>query len=151
MEQKTVKELREIAKGYGITGRWNMSKEQLIKAINKVEDYIEEHSPDIPEKIQPEVNGEVTAISGKHNDISKYLDGLQPGTLVAFKYKGKGDVDRVLSGKYVETLVDLVNETIIIETKLGTKFTIPKASIIWVKTGTKWPKWVYALFEKRGV
>lgn len=37
MKEMSVKELREVAKEYGIAGRWDMNKTQLIEAIEKVE------------------------------------------------------------------------------------------------------------------
>ena len=35
LKTKTCKELREIAKGFEIKGRWDMTKDELIKAINE--------------------------------------------------------------------------------------------------------------------
>lgn len=33
----SVKELREVAKGYNVAGRWDMTKAQLVEAIQKIE------------------------------------------------------------------------------------------------------------------
>ena len=33
----SVKELREVAKGYNVAGRWDMTKAQLVEAIEKIE------------------------------------------------------------------------------------------------------------------
>ena len=38
LSTKTVKELRDVAKGLNIKGRWDMTKQELIEAINKVAD-----------------------------------------------------------------------------------------------------------------
>lgn len=37
INEMSVKELREVAKEYGIAGRWDMTKAQLVEAIEKIE------------------------------------------------------------------------------------------------------------------
>ena len=39
LNKKTCKELREIAKHYGVTGRWDMNKHELIEAIENAFDW----------------------------------------------------------------------------------------------------------------
>lgn len=139
MRTITVKELREQAKAYGIKGRWDMNKDQLIEAIRGVEESLDKYYPD-EVKTQPDDTQKPT------NDNKRYIDNLEKDTLVAFEV-GHGDNRKVLSGKFVKEVED---ENVEVETKKGTIFTIPKKSIIWVRTGARWPKWVFALFRKRG-
>ena len=118
LSSKTVKELRELAKEKNISGRWDMTKQQLIDAI--------EASSEVPTKT-----------------TADYLSNIEPGTLVAFKRSNKKDL--AMSGKFVS----FVGGKVIIETKKGTQFRINPENIIWVKTGARWPKWVFALFNKK--
>lgn len=37
INEMSVKELREVAKGYNAAGRWDMTKAQLVEAIEKIE------------------------------------------------------------------------------------------------------------------
>lgn len=37
INEMSVKELREVAKGYNVAGRWDMTKAQLVEAIEKIE------------------------------------------------------------------------------------------------------------------
>ena len=114
---KTVKELRDLAKEHNIVGRWGMTKEQLVDALSSVR---------------------------KLRTTADYLEGIKPGTLVAFS-RGKEN-KFVISGKYVMT-----NDKgkIVVETKLGTQFILNPEEIIWVKTGKRWPKWVYQMFNNK--
>lgn len=138
LTDKTVKELRELAKEHGIVGRWDMNKEQLIIALTtntEVQNVLD--NKNINENIQnvPEGSQKVTKTT------DDYLANIEPGTLVAFKRKK--DVDIAMSGKYVS----FENEKVIIETKQGTMFKVDPQNIVWVKTGARWPKWVFAMFN----
>ena len=125
MESKTVKELREIAKEMGIVGRWEMSKQELIEAINAVQQSVNEG--DDCAKRTPQ----------------DYLQNIGPGTLVAFKRNKNKDV--AMSGKFV----GFENGRVLIESKKGTLFKVSPDNVIWVKSGGRWPKWVYSLFNNK--
>lgn len=122
----TVKELRNLAKEKNISGRWDMNKQQLIDVIEATI-ILEEAGI---EKVQTKTT-------------SDYLSNIEPGTLVAFKRSNKKDL--AMSGKFVS----FIDGKVIIETKKGTQFRIKPENVIWVKTGTRWPKWVYSLFNKK--
>lgn len=119
MKNKTVKELRDLAKEMNISGRWDMNKQQLIEAI-------EAASVEVPTKT-----------------TADYLSNIEPGTLVAFKRSNKKDL--AMSGKFVS----FIDGKAVIETKKGTQFRVKPENIIWVKTGARWPKWVFSLFNKK--
>lgn len=58
---------------------------------------------------------------------------------IAFKVTPK----KALSGKVLQ-----VNESNVeVATKNGIKFTVEKKNILWVKTGSRWPKGVYLLLK----
>lgn len=117
LENKTVKELRELAKEKDIVGRWNMTKQELIDALS---------------------NGDESKKTTR-----EYLSSVEPGTLVAFK-RNK-DKDIAMSGKFISFDE---NGKVTIESKKGTLFKVSPENVIWVKTGARWPKWVFSLFNK---
>lgn len=131
LRAKTCKELRDMAKDLGIVGRWDMNKAQLIEAIEAI-------SYD-----DSEITFETGCVISKKTTL-EYLSNAEPGTLVAFK---KRKTDAAMSGKFVE-----VNDgEVVVETKMGTIFKLMPADIIWVKTGARWPRWVFNLFMTKEV
>ena len=143
LKLKKCDELREIAKHYNITGRWNMTKAQLIEAIEKVSD---DKSDEVMFKGNNLIKGENSNQSEGSQKVTRttldYLQTAEPGTLVAFKRSQLKDI--AMSGK----LVSFKNGKVIVESKKGTLFKLNQESIIWVKTGDRWPSWVFALFNK---
>ena len=149
MEKKTVKELREIAKELCIVGRWDMKKNELIEAINKVNQDFDDRNISFEtdciikseEVIKPEGSQNVTATT------EDYVNNIKEGTLVAFKRDMSKDI--AMSGKFIG--YEEKTKKVIIESKRGTKYRIQKENIIWVKTGSRWPRWVYSLFNNKEV
>ena len=119
LEYYTVKELRALATRLKIVGRWSMTKKELIVAL------------------EPRISW-----ADKTRTTKDYLSNVEPGTLVAFKR----DLDKpiAMSGK----LVGIKDGKVLVETKNGSKFKLDEENIIWVKTGTRWPRWVFAQFNK---
>lgn len=147
MKEKTVKELREIAKELEIVGRWDMNKTQLIEAIEMAQAVQELNDEDIELEndciIKEDNSNQSEGTQKDTKTTDDYLNNIEPGILVAFKRNSK---DVAMSGKFVS--FDGNNGNLVcIESKKGTLFKIPKANIIWVKTGARWPKWVFALFN----
>lgn len=146
LNNKTVKELREIAKELNIVGRWDMNKSQLIDAIyvaNLSDDKITFETDCIISKSnsnEPEGSQKVTKTT------DDYLKTIEKGTLVAFKRNKNKDV--AMSGKFVS--FDETEDKVLIESKKGTLFKVNRENIIWVKTGARWPKWVFSLFNREG-
>ncbi len=149
MKEKTVKELREIAKELEIVGRWDMNKTQLIEAIEMAQAVQELSDEDIEFENDCIITEDNTNQSEGTQKVTKttddYLNNIEPGILVAFKRNSK---DIAMSGKFVS--FDENNDNLVcIESKKGTMFKVPKANIIWVKTGARWPKWVFTLFNNK--
>ena len=148
MEKKTVKELRDIAKELKIVGRWDMTKAQLISAIEveyasqnlSDDDIVFETDCIIKEDNSNQSEG--TQKVSKTTD--EYIKTIKEGTLVAFKRNKNKDI--AMSGKFVG--FDETNEKkVLIESKKGTLFKVNRENILWVKTGSRWPKWVFSLFN----
>lgn len=143
LSNKTCKELREIAKGCAIKGRWDMTKDELIKAIQDVYIYSDDSITFESDCIIKEEDSTQHRGSQKATKTTlDYLSTVEPGTLVAFTRKSAKNI--AMSGK----LVSIENGKVKVESKKGTLFKLNLENIIWVKTGDRWPRWVFALFNK---
>lgn len=71
----------------------------------------------------------------------RYIDDLSPGTIIAFKLPD----GRVKSAKV--TKKSSANKIAEVKTEYGAEYIIPFDSIVWVKTGKRWPKGVYNLLK----
>lgn len=81
----------------------------------------------------------------------EYVETIELGAIVAFKSVIKGS-ERTLSGKLVKRIVDKHpggERTAVIETKNGSTFCVDFDDIIWVKTGERWPRWVFDELKKK--
>ena len=90
------------------------------------------------------VNVDGTADEGK----KKYIDSLEPGTLVAFQEErdkiNTAAVKDVVRGK--DGAVCLVH----LETQYKKVFRVTPSKIIWVKTNGRWPKAIYVALKTKG-
>lgn len=140
MNEKTVKELRDIAKELNISGRWDMTKQELIEAITAAQ------VSDRDITFETDCVAQEPQTDERDMDaVLKRLERAEPGVLVAFKRRSNEDV--AMSGKLVS--VDNAKGKVYIESKKGTLFEVKKSNVIWVKTGKYWPKGVHALFKKK--
>ena len=119
LENLTVVKLRAIAKEYNISGRWDMTKDELIIAITKAdESYID-----------------------KSSDKMKYIEEAVIGSIVAFKI----DESKAKSAKIVQK--SSKKRKLKLETEYGATFIVPYESVVWVKTGNRWPRGVYEMLK----
>jgi transcription termination factor Rho len=132
LEKKTVKELRVIAKEYEIVGRHDMRKAELIKAIDEAQGFEKEIKDCLIE------NGTFKAISDNASR-KRYIESAKVGFIIAFKV----NENRVLSGKIAE----IYKDKFVVETKTKVKFMVKKKNVLWVKTGARWPKGIYAALK----
>lgn len=74
-----------------------------------------------------------------------YIQNAEEGLIVAFRlnFKAKSGLPltKVISGKILEN--DKDGEVYVVETRNGLKYCVPYPSVVWVKTGGRWPKGVY--------
>lgn len=160
----TVKELLELAKKYDIKGRHDMKKCELISHIEKVQNQTApeakcaEHSEQ-PAKQNLEQQAEQTKTDCLADEVeiigqrktektrSDYVNKLAVGQIIAFDLtEGKA-----MSAK-VTDIVRSADENIkfvLCESKKGTKYKVPASKIIWVKTGKRFPGYVYDKLVKR--
>lgn len=160
LESKTRKELRVIATDLKITGRWEMTKEQLIDAIlraNSVENNSENTKPIEAESAKDENkvdNRECENVEAETKDENKsagvkvnmeqkmsYIENVDIGTIVAFRLSN----GKVKSAKV--TRKSTKNRKLKLETDYGAEYIVSYDDVIWVRTGKRWPRGVYKLLK----
>lgn len=128
----TRRELLERAKELNITGRWDMTKGELLVAIQE-------------KMAQPEQvdDGQYKDAQAQQKTTLDYAKDVSAGTIIAFKVM-LGGKQRVLSAK-----VNGKNQTglLLVETKNGSKYRVGPDDVVWVKTGLRWPRWVLELLK----
>lgn len=131
LSSKTVKELLAIAKEYQIVGRHNMKKQQLIDAIIEVVEI---------EKALGETG--VSVANKTHDD---YVENLKQGDIIAFQFHNPFGKKITRSAKVIDPYPGEIGTTV--QDKIGNKYFVYKSNILWVKTGKRWPKFVYLMFK----
>ena len=154
------KELREKAKELDISGRWNMTKEQLVDAILGAENAEVGVSSNVSAKDECKVditnNVEVGCQSGKCEngpanikiDMGQkmpYIEKAEVGALVAFRLSS----GKVKSAKIINK--SSKNRKLKLETEYGAIYVVSYDDVIWVRTGLRWPTGVYKLLKGLGV
>lgn len=152
LQNKTCKELRELAKGMNISGRWEMTKEQLIDTILGAEAV---QTTDKPESAKDECkidNHDVVEVEDKDEKESAnvevdmkqkmpYIENIEIGTLVVFRLSN----GKVKSAKV--TRKSTKNRKLKLETDYGAEYIVSYDDIVWVRTGKRWPRGVYKLLK----
>lgn len=141
LQVKNVSQLRDIAKGYSVKGRWDMNKNQLVDAILEVEEVKVDKDAKVEVKIDNEevvkdsdskTEKEVTA----NEDKMRYVRDVKIGTIVAFTTNGTTRSAKVTNKSSSKQLLKL-------EDRQGVEYIIPYADVIWVRCGKRWPRGVY--------
>lgn len=161
LESKTKKELRKIATELEITGRWDMTKPQLIDAIlgansaknGKQENMVDENPQSANDEVKidnQKCNGveaenkcENKSASTEVNMEQKmsYVENVDIGTIVAFRLSN----GKVKSAKV--TRKSTKNRKLKLETDYGAEYIVSFDDIVWVRTGKRWPRGVYKLLK----
>ena len=152
LQNKTCKELRELAKDMNISGRWDMTKDQLIDAIlgaevlkknDESESAKDECKIDNQEIVEAENKDENKSANVKINMEQKmhYIENVDIGTIVAFKLSN----GKVKSAKVARKSTK--NRKLKLETDYGAEYIVSYDDIIWVRTGKRWPRGVYKLLK----
>lgn len=139
LSSKTVKELLIIAKEYQIVGRHDMKKQQLIDAIVKVAAEVAEIEKDTEKAL---VETDASAVNKTHDD---YIKNLKSGDIIAFQFHSPFGKKITRSAKVIDTHPGEIGLTV--QDKIGNKYFVYKSKILWVKTGKRWPKYIYSMFK----
>lgn len=153
LQKKTCKELRELAKELNISGRWDMTKDQLIDAIlgaevventNESESAKDECKVDNQEnvvEVEDKVEKESANVDVDMAQKMPYIENIEIGTLVAFRLSN----GKVKSAKV--TRKSTKNRKLKLETDYGAEYIASFDDIVWVRTGKRWPRGVYKLLK----
>ena len=152
LQNKTCKELRELAKDMNISGRWDMTKEQLIDAIlgaevvkttNESESAKDECKVDNHNIVEVEIKDEKESANVNIDMKQKmpYIENIEIGTLVAFRLSN----GKVKSAKVMRKSTK--NRKLKLETDYGAEYIASFDDIVWVRTGKRWPRGVYRLLK----
>lgn len=177
VEGMKVKELLVAAKELNVVGRHDMKKDDLKTAIVEASELKQAlaqvvHTDDddnvvgdtFEEALKAEIADELshwesqvwepvlqTSPSRKSyvehgpSDKSDYIDKAKEGHLVAFKASG----GRMLSGK-IKSIVFAPDGTVgkfIVETRNQHTYHVLRSSVVWVKTGLRWPRGIYLALQ----
>lgn len=152
LQNKTCKELRELAKDMNISGRWDMTKDQLIDAIlgaevlkkndesESAKDECKIDNHDVVE-VEDKVEKESANVDVDMAQKMPYIENIEIGTLVAFRLSN----GRVKSAKV--TRKSTKNRKLKLETDYGAEYIVSFDDIVWVRTGKRWPHGVYKLLK----
>ena len=152
LQNKTCKELRELAKSMNISGRWDMNKKQLIDAIlgaevvkttNESESAKDECKIDNHDNVEVEDKAEKKSASVSVDMKQKmpYIENIENGTIVAFRLSN----GKVKSAKVARKSTK--NRKLKLETDYGAEYIVSYDDIVWVRTGKRWPRGVYKLLK----
>lgn len=136
LESKTVVELTAICKEKNLTyykGKKKLNKSEMIEKIMCSED----DKADIVKKID-EAGIEENVIEANNDSKKEYIETAQIGTLVAFR---EPDTNKLNTAKVVKKSTK--NKKLMLKTQYGAEFIVPYEFIVWVKTGSRWPKGIY--------
>lgn len=147
LESKTVDELRKIAPKVGVKNCRKLKKVDLVNAIID-EQPIEVESKEVESVSEKsEVKTEEVVITPAVPTVSNresYVDTAKVDMIVAFKLPN----GKVKSAKIIKRSTP--KRRFMVETKYGAQFIISFDDVVWVKTGTRWPKHVYNLMKGIG-
>lgn len=152
LQNKTCKELRELAKEMNISGRWDMTKKQLIDAIlgaevvkttKETESAKDECKIDNHDNVEVEdkVEKESANVDVDMKQKMPYIENIESGTIVAFRLSN----GKVKSAKVVRKSTK--NRKLKLETDYGAEYIVSYDDIVWVRTGKRWPRGVFKLLK----
>jgi viroplasmin and RNaseH domain-containing protein len=111
-------------------------KEYLLKAKERAEAYLIDDNNEVDTKTKDD-----------------YIRNAEEGVIVVFRlyFKAKSGLKltKVISGMVIEN--DPEQEAYVVETKNGLKYVVPYDTVIWVKTGGRFPRGVYEEMKKGSV
>ena len=142
-----VVDLRNMASTYGIKNVKKYKKQELVDMICEI---IDGQKPTVVDEevsvvVEDDNNVETETEELSEEEIAErrmpYVENAPIDTIVAFKLP----TGKVKSAKIINKSTK--NRKLKVETAYGAQFVIPYDSVIWVKTGTRWPKGVYNLLK----
>lgn len=145
LQKQKAKELMKLATSLGVKGSWTMKKAEVIKAILDVQNQNpttpdEDSANNVPETVDVPIESE----EDKEERIQaklEYVETAPIGSLIAF-YAPDG---KVRTAKITKRSVK--NQKLKVQTEYKAEYIIPFTDVLWVRTGTRWPRGVYNLLK----
>lgn len=156
LQNKTCKELRDLAKELNISGRWEMTKGEMVEAILRARNVKVDEDENVSAKDEEKIDNqndvvvedkdEKESAGSKPLEVNmeqkmQYIEKIEIGALVAFKLMN----GKVKSAKVIRKSTK--NRKLKLETDYGAVYIVSYEDIIWVRTGKRWPKGVYRLLK----
>lgn len=152
LQALSVKELRAKAKEVGISGRWDMTKTELIETISesgsikigdKVSSAKDKGKIETNQGVEAAGRGEKEAADVEVDMEQKmpYIENAEIGTLVAFHLPN----GKVKSAKIIKK--SSKKRKLKLETEYGAAYVVSYDDVMWVRTGARWPRGVYRLLK----
>lgn len=141
LSKMTVDQLVKLATECSIVGRHKMKKCELIDSLMacmSAQEVQGDNSNDITQPADESSTEEVSEVK------MKYLDNIEPGTIVAFKVMVRDNVK--VKSAAVEN-ISTKRKILKLVNKVGVEYIVPFSDIVWVRTTTRWPKAVYELLK----
>lgn len=114
-------------------------EEKEVAETNIINVDAEYGEDEIASKAEENVGG-ITRVENEENETrtkDSYIDNIEIGMIIAFNIaKGKAMSAKVIS-------IDSENNTFLCKAIDGTPYKVPRCSIIWVKTGKRWPRGIF--------
>lgn len=143
LAEKTVSELCVICKEKGVTYYTHKKKLTKTEIINKLVECESESVSIKDEVIEDKKDNVVENVSDNHkvykvNNKDKYIESIQIGVIVAFR---EPETNKLNTAKVIKKSTK--NRKLKLQTQYGAEFIIPYESVVWVKTGTRFPRGIY--------
>lgn len=142
-------ELVDICKGHGLPhcrGKARIKKDELIETILEAEcakgsteetkSAVDKGKVDNRKVVEVEVKEEKESTNDIDEQKLSYIERAEVGTIIACVIDGK-----TRSAKIVKRSTK--KRRFMVETAYGAQHIVPYESVIWVRTGNKWPRGVY--------
>lgn len=113
--------------------------ENFRKTFQSAEDEEKVDNQSVEAENKDEKKSASTSINWERKE--SYIENSEIGTIVAFKLSS----GKVKSAKMVNR--NRKKKKLKLETRYGAEYIVPYNSIIWVRTGKRWPKGVYKLLK----
>lgn len=148
LQKQKAKELMKLATSLGVKGSWTMKKAEVIKAILAILD-VQNQNPATPDEDSANnVPGTVDVpIESEEDKVERiqakleYVETAPIGSLIAF-YAPDG---KVRTAKITKRSVK--NQKLKVQTEYKAEYIVTFTDVLWVRTGTRWPRGVYNLLK----
>lgn len=146
-----VAELKQICKEGGIKhykGKNCFKKIELVEAILRAEENVEDNKQSAKDETKND-NYDAEAVSNKKHTAAiidmeqkmPYIEQAAIGTIIAFRLPN----GKVKSAKVIKKSTK--NRRFMAETEYNAQYVVDYDNVVWVRTGTRWPRGVYKLLK----